>query len=365
MHDELDGAVDEIRKAAVRPELWPSAMEGLSSIFDCIGAVLEPETLSAHAVLPATDSLQAFLAAYLRDGWYKEDIRRERRLKQKDAPIILDQELVSPQEAQCLPLYQKLLKPFGLGYGACLRFGGRDCSWMLSLQRAASRGPFAAEEIRLMQALVPHLQQSGATALQLAARHDAGILSGLASVNAAAALIGSRCEIIAQTPGFARLLGNGIVLRHRRIATDFPRQDRGLQDLIASCLAASASEVAPRRLQIVRDGGKGPLIASVASLRRDRAEVFSEVAAVLTIHDPAEPVALPEDILAAQYALTRAEIRLACRLAGGATLASAAEMLDMSYQTARTHLKQIFSKLDVHKQSEMVALLRGLAAGPC
>jgi len=365
MHEQLYGAMDEIRQAAVQPELLPSAMARLSSIFGCVGALMEPEDPSAHMVLPATESLREFVAAYLRDGWYKDDVRRERRLKRKGAPIVLDQELITPRETQSLPLYQELLKPFGLGYCASLSFGRGDRGWSLSLQRAAARGPFEAEDVDMMRDLVPHLQQSGATALQLAARHDHGIMNGLVAVDAAAVLIGIRREVLSYTPRFARFIDNGLCVRNRRLATELPRQDRRLQELIDSCVRTPTQAAAPQRIQIMRGAGKRPLIAFVAPLARTSRDVFSEAVAVLTVRDPGEPVALPEDILTAQYALTKAEIRLAERLAGGASLAGAACSLEMSYQTARTHLKQIFSKLDVHKQCEMVALLRGFAVTRC
>jgi DNA-binding CsgD family transcriptional regulator len=367
MRDQIRSTLDGICEAAIRPELWPAAMAEVSTLFGCIGAILEPEDLHGYTSLPATRSLENFVAAYLRDGWYKEDIRRERRHKQRRESIILDQDLVTPQEAECLPFYQELLKPHGLGYGASLRFGSHDRGWSLSLQRATAQGPFGADEIALMKDVVPHLQQSGATALTLAMRHDQGIMSGLGSMRSAAALIDRRGEVLSYTPEFARFIGDGLVLRNRRLATELSRQDRKLQALVECGLRAvhEAGDCAPARLQIMRGGARRPLIAAIMPLRRSAMDVFSAAGALLTVVDPGEPLAVPEDILATDYALTPAEIRLAVRLADGTRLSVVAEALGMSYQTARTHLKQIFSKLDVHKQSEMVAQIRSLAGRPC
>ena len=55
--------------------------------------------------------------------------------------------------------------------------------------------------------------------------------------------------------------------------------------------------------------------------------------------------------------LTAAEMRIASAIAGGLSLREAAETNDVSYETARSHLKNIYSKLGVNSQ---VALLRRL-----
>ncbi|MEQ1755797.1 MAG: alpha/beta hydrolase [Micropepsaceae bacterium] len=55
--------------------------------------------------------------------------------------------------------------------------------------------------------------------------------------------------------------------------------------------------------------------------------------------------------------LTNAEWLLAQTLQKGMTLADAAEELGVTISTARSTLKQVFAKLQVHKQSELVSLL--------
>ena len=62
------------------------------------------------------------------------------------------------------------------------------------------------------------------------------------------------------------------------------------------------------------------------------------------------------------YRLTVAEARLAAMLAHGQRLDEAAEDLAITYETARTHLKRIFSKTGADRQPELVRLiLSGLA----
>jgi DNA-binding CsgD family transcriptional regulator len=63
------------------------------------------------------------------------------------------------------------------------------------------------------------------------------------------------------------------------------------------------------------------------------------------------------DLLQRHFGLSTAEARLALRLVMGDTLQSAAVKLDISYETARGHLKNIFNKTGARRQAELVVLI--------
>lgn len=70
-----------------------------------------------------------------------------------------------------------------------------------------------------------------------------------------------------------------------------------------------------------------------------------------------EPVRLDKFFLWHAFGLTPAEAHLANRLVAGDTLDTAAAALRISKETARSQLKQIFTKTDTHRQAELVAFL--------
>jgi DNA-binding CsgD family transcriptional regulator len=61
--------------------------------------------------------------------------------------------------------------------------------------------------------------------------------------------------------------------------------------------------------------------------------------------------------LRAEFGLTKAEARLALRLAAGSSLASAAQAFNVKLTTIRSQLQQIFAKTGASRQSELVAML--------
>ena len=65
----------------------------------------------------------------------------------------------------------------------------------------------------------------------------------------------------------------------------------------------------------------------------------------------------PIDWLRSHFGLTLAEARLALHLGTGETLRSAAAKLQISYETARTQLKRIFSKTATCRQAELVVVI--------
>src|SRR5262245_26164930 len=65
----------------------------------------------------------------------------------------------------------------------------------------------------------------------------------------------------------------------------------------------------------------------------------------------------PIDLLRCHFSLTPAEARLALHLVAGETLRSAEVKLGITYETARSHLKNIFNKTGTCRQAELVVVL--------
>jgi DNA-binding CsgD family transcriptional regulator len=85
-------------------------------------------------------------------------------------------------------------------------------------------------------------------------------------------------------------------------------------------------------------------------LRSGTCNVPSQTVAGLIMNEPI-------DLLRSHFGLTPAEARLALHLVAGETLRSAAAQFNISYQTARTHLKNIFKKTGACRQAELVTVI--------
>ena len=81
-------------------------------------------------------------------------------------------------------------------------------------------------------------------------------------------------------------------------------------------------------------------------------------AAVMFLRDAESNVPQPsQELVRRLFGLTRKEAALALLLAEGFTLDEAADKMDVRRNTARTHLRSIFCKTGVTRQTMLVRLL--------
>jgi DNA-binding CsgD family transcriptional regulator len=109
---------------------------------------------------------------------------------------------------------------------------------------------------------------------------------------------------------------------------------------------------------IQRPSGKRPLTLLVRAMKRSPAEgATRELSALVFILDPQLPIEAAENELRQLYGLTSTEARLANLLMEGKNLDECCEQLAIRCSTGRTHLRHLFEKVGVQRQSELVALL--------
>lgn len=134
--------------------------------------------------------------------------------------------------------------------------------------------------------------------------------------------------------------------------------DEGLSAQLAVLTRHRSRAASPPSTMLVKTKGGG-VRCTLVRLQSDFVTTFLEGPTVALIIERAS-AALRADIneaLPRNSQLTAAEMRIASAIAGGLSLREAAETNDVSYETARSHLKNIYSKLGVNSQ---VALLRRL-----
>ena len=107
----------------------------------------------------------------------------------------------------------------------------------------------------------------------------------------------------------------------------------------------------------MKSDDESPLILRVLMVPEGAQSFFLGASAILLFVRLRLSLEVAPSLLSSIFGLTPAESRLAAELAGGSTLVQAAKALNISWETARTHLKTVFMKTNTHRQSELVALL--------
>ena len=96
----------------------------------------------------------------------------------------------------------------------------------------------------------------------------------------------------------------------------------------------------------------------VAPLRIDSRWIMAGCpAAIVFVADPDSTPPTAQDQLRTLYRLTPAEAAVAMAIARGTGLQAAADELQISLTTARTHLQHVFEKTETRRQAELVRLV--------
>ena len=127
---------------------------------------------------------------------------------------------------------------------------------------------------------------------------------------------------------------------------------------------AGEQQTIPEAMSITRPSGEialGVVIEVIPSL--GWADGRGQKKAVVYIRDAVGKSTTSTDISKKLFGLTPAETALSLQLTNGLSLEEAAEALNIRRNTARAHLRSIFSKTGVRRQTELVRLfLNSVAA---
>ncbi len=153
---------------------------------------------------------------------------------------------------------------------------------------------------------------------------------------------------------------DGLYITPNGISAMVPGQSSKLRAMISGARSIANGEgvAGGGSLSISRSSSDRPLSVLVAPLMPTPVWALSQVPLValyITDPDAVQPTSLER--LASMFELTPAESRLAAQLLSGKSLGNAADELGITSETARVHLKRIFSKTNTCRQSELMRLL--------
>jgi DNA-binding CsgD family transcriptional regulator len=100
------------------------------------------------------------------------------------------------------------------------------------------------------------------------------------------------------------------------------------------------------------------LVSSVRGRDIDRFDELQmpDAAVLLFIVDPANSAGIPLSWMMDGYGLTRAEAKVALAASSGLTIPETASRLGVSQNTIKTHLRRVFAKTGISRQSELARL---------
>ncbi|WP_432470394.1 helix-turn-helix transcriptional regulator [Amphritea sp. HPY] len=230
---------------------------------------------------------------------------------------------------------------------------------------------FSQQDRELCEFILPHLRRALNIHNQIDRSESLGTLysQAIGRLSIATVLIDENSVILDQNL-FARQIldsGDGLKVVGGRLEAFYPSDNRELRRLIKEAFARSQQQVAstlPEAMSITRPSGEvnlGVVIEVIPS--SGWAEGKGQSSAVVYIRDAVGKSQASSDVAKKLFGLTPAETALSLQLANGLSLEEAAEALNIRRNTARAHLRAIFSKTGVRRQTELVRIfLNSVAA---
>lgn len=236
-------------------------------------------------------------------------------------------------------------------------------NFALILARRSSAPQFAANDLSRLLENVGWIEDLAD--LWWRDRRVVARLEGLRTVfgvsGTGALLLNARTEILEINAAARRMLEPAVGLLHvgNRLTASLADDARQLRDALLSAVIAAAAgrKPPPRQLQIARGPLQRPL--NIVILQPGAATAIAaddqDPTILMLMVDPDVHV----DIAPAcsLYKLSPVQTRLAEKLVAGSTVKEAAALLQLSPETARSYLKEIFRRIGVKRQSELVTVL--------
>lgn len=250
------------------------------------------------------------------------------------------------------------------GHGDCtysvLARRGPSSSW-LCVTAQARTDPFSTpERMRVLSALVPHLQHAIALRTRLSEmdRRSGELIAALEAASDGMAIVGDNGRVSYLNPAACAVLnqGDGLHMTAAMLRSSVTVVDNAIARAVRAALNCHGPPTAGR-VVVPRPTGRSPYVLRVVPLPS-----AGTPAALVIIADPDRTATPTVAGLIRDYGLTRTEAEVARRVLDGAGLRPIAEERCVSITTIRTHLKHIFEKTGTHRQGELIRLLLGARA---
>ncbi|HVT37170.1 MAG TPA: helix-turn-helix transcriptional regulator [Nevskiaceae bacterium] len=365
---KLDKLIGAIYDGPTETPPWSSALQLMRDALSAshVTLMLRPPSSDSTGVMINTGTVNPQATASYETHFFSLDPF----VRLGEGEVVTAEELIGKQWLQS-EMYQEFLKPLDIRHllGADINTKeGIECR--LRVTRSHDAQPFSAEDKALVRFLLPHLKRS----VLLHARLDlleceralfAGtvnkLLLGIISFAANGSIVEMNQEarrILAEKDGIW-LSGNNLCVELAAESRELQRIMRAAQTAGAGAPAGEEGPTVVEGMSVSRPSGRAKLGILVRAIPMGEfSESRQRPAYAVFLRDPESNVSQPStELLRRLFGLTRMEAQLALLLTEGNTLDEAAEKMDVRRNTARTHLRSIFCKTGVTRQTMLVRLL--------
>ena len=371
-HDAYDRILALLYKAALDDAHWPAT----SALID---DACQAEANGLVVGEGFGEDAKVYFANFYFRGQRRQDVehdyftlyhpRDERmpRLRQlPDGHLVHVADLYTAEELKTSPVYNEGLSRLGSQNGLNVRLDGpAGLRIVWAFADPTEAGGWGSAQIGMIERLLPHVRQFVCVrqALVGAAALGASLSELLDSTRVGVVYLDRRGHIV-EANGPARDLlrrGDGLCDQGGYLQARLPADNNRLGRLLANALPGFGGQ-APRgaSMTVWRAPGVPGLTVHISPVDVPQADLGAlRVAALVLVVDPSRPRIDPHQV-ALLLGLTRAESQVAVMLSEGKTVRDIAMARGRQEHAVYWLLKQIYRKLGVSRQADLVRLVLSL-----
>ena len=354
--DPFDGRQlsEALASAALNPDNWMDALETVARETRSYGAIILP-VVGPMPIMAWTKSMDQSAERYVSEGWVQRDERYRGTAQFLQRGVVSDRDCVTDEERRRSPFYQDFIAANQLSECAIVRVGRGDRVWSLSLQRAGSQEAFSDAEMAWLAAFSNTLDSVATVSLALAHARGSAVLDAFDCSATAAFLIDRSAQVVRVNQAAEHLIGSDLTLNQRKIQSTSPKATDLFNSGVKTVFWGQSTTTVPPVVFPKADGGK--LILYLMPLPAQSDMPLSAFHAIVVVADTAQQTSPRVETLQSVFGMTQAEAHIAAALANGVNIDSYAVSRKISKETARHHLKSVFSKVGVNRQIELVRVI--------
>jgi len=229
----------------------------------------------------------------------------------------------------------------------------------LRLTRGSGGEPFSIAERARLELVIPHVRQAVEIYQRLeTSRSEEAVIAGAVERFAVGTVILDHSHKVLKMNRFAASIlseQDGVSLSGGRVVFADAKTDADYRALLKAVVKGEPEDL---ELRVARPSGRPDIsvVARPVSIP-DFMHTGSAPAIALLLSDPGSRTLVTPQSLRNVLDLTPAEAAIAASLANGMSVSDTAAHLGVALNTVRTHLRSIFSKTGVSRQSQLVHLI--------
>ncbi|MDE3261271.1 MAG: helix-turn-helix transcriptional regulator [Acidobacteriota bacterium] len=328
---------------------------------------------------PKPDIRVRFLGLYYR-GQRRPDLEREyledyhpideRVPRVRQLPggrLVHNDDLFTAEELKTSPAYNEALLKAHSQNSLTVRMVLEDGSHMAwNLADPVAPGDWESSRVAMVKRLVPHVHQFVRVrqALVRAGAGDTTVTALLDNSRVGVVHLDQRGRMLAANDRARGILqaGDGLVEKDGALGASAPEDQLRLDRLLASALPAGGDPAIGGSMRFHRQRALLPLVVHVKPVPVPQPSYAARyVAALALIYEPGITQRIEPALVAATLGLTPGESRVAVWLAEGKSVDEMARATGHTKGAIYWHLKQIYQKLQISRQADLVRLVLSVA----